>query len=272
MADDIRVQTDSRFTYSYRVVNTCGNPSEPLQLLVAVHGNKRDDKDLLKTYVEQAGNLPSGHYVLLFPLFPVGVLGDNSDKGYKYIHEKSIRYDKLLLDMIDQLSRHDLRLQKTFSTFLLHGYSGGGQFAHRFFYLHPEKIRALFVGAPGTVTFLDNNHDWWPGTRDIKDKFDTPACLNLDVMRRVPALLAVGDHDTEKMLLPRSTMERLAASYGGHDALVEAFGHHRLERMGNLHKNWKAAGMNVSLQIIPGMGHNGTGAVPYAIRFFASVI
>jgi pimeloyl-ACP methyl ester carboxylesterase len=272
MANDIRVQADPRFTYSYRIVNTSGSASEPLQLLVAVHGNGRDDKSLLQTYVQHANNLPPGHYVMLFPLFPVGVLGDNSDKGYKYIREKSIRYDTLLLDMIDQLSRHDLRLQRSFSTFLLHGYSGGGQFAHRFFYLHPEKIRALFVGAPGTVTFLDDNHDWWPGTRDIKAKFETPACLDMDAMRRVPALLAVGDRDTEKLLLPKGTMDRLAASYGGHDKLVAAFGHHRLERLENLYKNWKMAGMNVNLQIIPGMGHNGIGAVPHAIQFFASVI
>jgi hypothetical protein len=53
---------------------------------------------------------------------------------------------------------------------------------------------------------------------------------------------------------------------------VAAFGHHRLERLENLYKNWKMAGMNVNLQIIPGMGHNGIGAVPHAIQFFASVI
>ena len=44
------------------------------------------------------------------------------------------------------------------------GFSGGAQFAHRFLYIHPGRLRAVSLGAPGLVTMLDETRAWWVGT------------------------------------------------------------------------------------------------------------
>ena len=34
----------------------------------------------------------------------------------------------------------------------LHGFSGGGQFSNRFALLHPDRVSAVSIGAPGRIT------------------------------------------------------------------------------------------------------------------------
>lgn len=69
-----------------------------------------------------------------------------------------VRYDSILLDMIDCVAAEwgsvDTR------TFAIVGFSGGGQFVHRFFYLYPERVHAVSIGAPGRATPLVDKP--WP--------------------------------------------------------------------------------------------------------------
>lgn len=69
-----------------------------------------------------------------------------------------MRYDQILLDMIDCVASEwgsvDTR------TFAIVGFSGGGQFVHRFFYLYPERVHAVSIGAPGRATPLVDKA--WP--------------------------------------------------------------------------------------------------------------
>ncbi|KAI8583614.1 hypothetical protein K450DRAFT_221990 [Umbelopsis ramanniana AG] len=268
--DNIQLKTDTRFTYSYRLYCSPGKESDPLQLLVAVHGNERDAKGLLEGYEQNANHLAPGNYAMLSPLFPAGILGDGWEQGYKFLHEKDIRYDTLLFDMIHQLCHHDLHLQQDIPTFLLHGYSGGGQFVHRLFYLHPERITALFVGAPGAITVISDEHHWWYGTRGMKKAFDLHGGLDLNAMKKVPVMMLVGDKDTNDMVYSKKATEKFLAT-SSQEALDAIMGRNRLERMHILYNNWKQAGLNVQLQVIPGLGHNGARVVPNAAAFFASL-
>lgn len=272
MTDHIQLKTDPRFTYSYRLHKSSDNIAEPFQLLVAIHGNKRDVESYRDTYMAHVHRLPPGNYVLLFPLFPVGVLGDGSDKGYKYLREKEIRYDKLLFDMIHQLCHQDLHLSQDIHTFLLQGYSGGGQFVHRFFYLYPERVRALYVGAPGAVTFISHENDWWFGTRNMKKSFGLKGDLDFAAMKNVPIKMIVGDKDTEEIHYSKPVMDKLAATAGGWDTLLAMMGRNRIERIQLLFDNWKKEGLQVEIEVVPGLGHDGNAIVSNAIDFFARAI
>jgi poly(3-hydroxybutyrate) depolymerase len=42
----------------------------------------------------------------------------------------------------------------------LSGYSGGGQFVHRFMLVHPGRVARVAVGAAGWYTFPDPALDW----------------------------------------------------------------------------------------------------------------
>src|SRR5690606_14710605 len=128
--------------------------------------------------------------VVLAPLFPVGVLGDENRNGYKYIQEQDIRYDLVLLAMVREV---EARLAVTFPRFMMFGFSGGGHFVHRFALLHPERVSAVCVGAPGSVTLLDDGRDWWVGIRDAKERFGR--AVDLEALRNVRVLAVVGAAD-----------------------------------------------------------------------------
>lgn len=69
-----------------------------------------------------------------------------------------VRYDTVLFDMIDTVSQEWGSIQT--DKFSLVGFSGGGQFVHRFFYLYPERLHAVAIGAPGRATPLVREQ--WP--------------------------------------------------------------------------------------------------------------
>ena len=79
----------------------------------------------------------------------VGVLGDDNPEGFKYMREGDIRYDRVLLAMVDEVAQ---KLETRFDRFMMFGFSGGGHFVHRFFYLHPGRLLAASIGSPGAVT------------------------------------------------------------------------------------------------------------------------
>jgi len=75
----------------------------------------------------------------------------------------------------------------------LFGFSGGGQFVHRYAMAHPERVVAAVAVASGWYTFPDPGRPYPYGTRATKKltgvRFEPEAFL------RVPILVAVGDAD-----------------------------------------------------------------------------
>ena len=168
---------DPRFSYCMHLPQELYEKREGARLLVAVHGTGRSCmayRDALAAFAD------SNRYVILAPLFPVGVLGDDNADGYKYVAEGDVRYDRVLLGMVAQL---ESVLDHRFGRFSLFGFSGGGHFAHRFFYLQPRALRSVSVGAPGAMTLLDDTRDFWIGTRDFEARYGQP--IDLDALRQV---------------------------------------------------------------------------------------
>ena len=71
--------------------------------------------------------------------------------------------------------------------FFLFGHSGGGQFVHRFLYLHPDRLKAVNIGAPGRPTYLDFEENFYWGVKDFKQVFGQE--LDLPAIRKVPVIL-----------------------------------------------------------------------------------
>jgi len=79
--------------------------------------------------------------------FVPGRIGDPEDlHNFKFIQYQDIRFDQVLLDIVDEVGE---RFNLDTDRFCLHGFSGGGQFTHRFLYLHPDRLAAASIGAPG---------------------------------------------------------------------------------------------------------------------------
>ena len=148
--------------------------------------------------------------------------------------------------------------------FLLYGFSGGGHFAHRMFLLHPRRLRAVSIGAPGLVTRIDPARRWWTGTADLPEKFGLT--LDIEAMRHVPVQMVIGDKDTETWEITLDETSEWWAE-GANDAGVT-----RLDRIAALKKNFEDHGIAVQLDYVPGAAHIGVAMFPAVRAFMGDVL
>src|SRR5690606_31161836 len=169
-------KADPRFSYCLYVPPHVLDGLVKPELVVAMHGTGR-------TFVSYrnalAGFARWNDCIVLCPLFPAGVSGDDNRDGFKYMIEGAIRYDQVLDAIVEEVAA---RYRLTFDRFALFGYSGGGHFAHRYMMLRPERLWAVSIGAPGSVTLLDNRNDWWVGTRNFAELFGR--AIDVEAMRQ----------------------------------------------------------------------------------------
>lgn len=240
---DATLSTDPRFSFTLWLPPTLGPHT---QLLVAVHGSDRDIEWCRDFFVDFGRQ----HDVaVLAPLFGVGVGGDVEGAGYKFLHHttpsgEQIHPDRVLLAMVVEAGR---RFGMDVQRFGLVGFSGGGQCVHRFALLHAERLWALSVGAPGTVTLLDDRLPYWAGTENLEQVLDAP--MDLGALRQLPVHLVIGGDDLDDGLVVRRPGD--ATWVAGADAA----GMTRRDRIEGLRRSWSSAGVDVTLDVVPGAGH-----------------
>jgi pimeloyl-ACP methyl ester carboxylesterase len=251
-------RSDPRFAYCLYVPPDLERAGVRPELVVAMHGTGRSFIQYRDAF---AGFARWNNCLVLAPLFPVGVLGDGNRSGFKYMAEGDIRYDAVLLSMVAEVEE---RYRVAFPRFALFGYSGGAHFAHRFLYLHPDRLWAVSVGAPGSVTLPDATRDWWVGVRDLSARFGIP--FDPAAVARVPVQIVVGEVDLETWEITH----REGGPYwmpGANDA-----GRTRPERAGTLARALEALGAPVRLNRIPNMAHDGAKAVDTVQAFLAEIL
>jgi poly(3-hydroxybutyrate) depolymerase len=248
-------QYDQRLSYCLYVPESLG--AGPVPLVVIQHGTERNAtsaRDHLRAFAERRGA------IVLAPLFPAAVIDPEDLHNYKFIEYRGIRYDRALLDMVDEVAA---RYPVAAGRFYLHGFSGGGQFAHRFFYLHPDRLAGLSIGAPGRITELDGALPWWRGTKDIEARFGQ--AIDIAALRRVPVLMVVGEQDVD-------TWEINNPGESNWMAGADSTGRTRIERLHTLERGFRAHGIDVRFELIPGVAHRGSPLLPTVERFFAELI
>ncbi len=251
-------KADPRFHYCLYVPPQVGRGAK-VDLLVAVHGTTRTSFLEFRDGFAEFGRW--NDVAVLCPIFPVGVRGDGARSGYKYMQEGDIRYDRVLLDMVAEVAA---KYDQDWSRFAVFGFSGGGHFAHRMAILHPEKLWAASIGAPGSVTLLDPARDWWVGVRDLKQRFGID--FDRDALAKVPVQMVVGDADLETWEITHQP----GSTYwmdGANDA-----GRTRPERLKALAESFRAAGVQVQLDLVPGVSHDRTKVLGRVKDFLAGVL
>lgn len=244
---------DSRFSYCLYIPQ--GGDSAERSLLCVIHGSYRNftaHRDQFKNFAD------ANNCLILAPLFPANVLGDGNLDGFKYMVEGDIRYDQVLQNMVAQVSA---RYGIDGSHFGLVGFSGGAHFAHRFLLLRPERLWGVSVGAPGSVTLLDRQRDWWPGVRDIEQRFGT--AIDSQRLAEVPIQLIVGDADLDTTEIVHRPGGRYW-SEGANDA-----GETRPDRLRALEHSLTDAGAQVTFDLLPGVGHDAEPIFTAAQSFLA---
>ena len=243
-------QADARFAYCLHV------PASPQTLCVYVHGTERDAshyRDHLRAFAEE------NQVLIVAPLFPAGLYDAQDLDNYKYLLYQGVRYDHVLLSMLDEV-RSTYHIGE--DRFLLGGFSGGAQFAQRFTYLHPERLRAVSLAAPGRVTLLDDRFDWWPGTRNVKALFGQR--IDITALRTVPVQLVIGKQDNEDITIKKGN--RYWAD-GANQA-----GTTRLERSQALYHHYQQQNIPVHYSTVDDCGHEWLPLMPPILDFYQSIL
>ncbi len=251
--------SDQRVSYCLHVPETIReeDPSG-YRLVVAMHGTGRT----AAAYRDRFAAFAEAHRcIVLAPLFPVGLIEPGELSNYKRILFHDMRFDRLLLDMVDEV---EAKYRIDTGRFCLFGFSGGGHFTHRFLYLHPGRLAAVSIGAPGQVTLLGDDHDWWVGTGNFRQVFGQD--LDIPAMREVAVQMVVGAEDTETWEI---------TVHPGDKGWVEGAnmaGPTRLDRMRSLKAAFEAHGIAVRHDVVPGVAHEGLKVLAPVQTFFADVI
>lgn len=253
----IALQADQRFSYALHVPEAYRPDAETMQafdVIIAVHGSDRPVMEYRDGFSGLARKL--GCFVLA-PLFPIGIIEPGEVDNYKFIDFRGLRYDLLLLAMMSEI---EARYRISFRRAVMHGFSGGGQFVHRFYYLHPERLWAVSIGAPGRITLLDDTRPWWVGTSDVARRFGRG--IDVGRMREVKVQLVIGADDTDArgMVMAEDSPGWMA---GANDA-----GRNRRERLTALRSNLADHGITSRLDVVPGVAHVGQGPILDAAAAF----
>jgi len=118
------LQADQRVSYCLYVPESLKDEKDrsACRLIVAVHGTGRTATAYRDGFAPLAERTRS---IVLAPLFPVGLIEPGELSNFKRLKFHDMRFDLLLLSMVDEVERKygiDVR------RFLLFGFSGGGQF------------------------------------------------------------------------------------------------------------------------------------------------
>jgi len=154
---------------------------------VSVHGvsrNAREHADRFAPLAEEYG------VVLVAPLFSRRHFGDYQRLGRAGSGRRADQAIQLITREIESLTGADS------SKISLFGFSGGGQFAHRYAMAHPGRVRQLVIGAAGWYTYPDESCPYPYGTAS------TPGLkgISFNVRRflQVPACVLVGQWDIKQ--------------------------------------------------------------------------
>lgn len=202
------------------------------RILVLMHGISENGCELALRFAEEA---EARGVTLVAPLMRRSVVGQ-----YQQLLDPKtgIRADHLLSDILDAV-RGELGFKAC--PVDIFGFSGGGQFAHRFAFNHPRIIRSCVLVAPGWFTFPDRATPYPQGLRNAPEPFDAHA------IRSIPFHLIVGDKDVvrDSSLRRSRTIDRIQ-------------GRDRLERARRWHHamlEW-GADPRTSLTVLPGLAHS----------------
>lgn len=229
-------------------------------LVVAVHGISRNALEQMTSFSSLAAE--RGH-VLMAPCFDTP-----DDEDYQRLGRRGRgrRADLALDDAIRRLSEE--RKIELGSRYFF-GYSGGGQFVHRYLMSHPDRVTAAVVAAAGWYTFPDAHQTYPHGLRvggALAGVRMEPAAF-----LRVPLLVAVGSLDVDRDRSVRTTAK-----------VDESQGEDRIERAKRWVQAMQAAARTRSLparhelRILEGAGHSFSDCVEAGLarstfEFFDSV-
>lgn len=224
-------------------VPTTGGENAPV--FVTVHGISRNAEEHARRYAKWAERYG---VVLVAPLYPRERFPD-----YQRLNCAGCgpRADVVLEQIVAEVgSDTGARTDRLY----LFGFSGGGQFVHRFALLHPERVARVAVGAAGWYTLPDPALKFPLGIRPSREF--ARLAPDPDRFLAVPACVLVGERDV-----------RLGSALRTSSKVVSWQGENRFERGRHWVEAMRAAaderglGTEFCFEALPRAGHSFTQAM-----------
>lgn len=213
---------------------------EPISVLVALRGVGDVAEDFAKILAPQA---EENGWVLIVPKFAYG-----DWKQVETLKADGRSYFPWLKSLLDALpGQTGLALR---DQLLVYGFSRGGQAAHRFALLYPEKVMAVASMSAGSYTLPSDctpadNHaplDFPLGVADINSYCGKK--FNPEAVAHVPFWIGVGEEDTAPGDVPQD--------------FTRYIGGNRVERARAFAKAVSDLGAREELVVFPDLGHQET--------------
>lgn len=280
------LNSDPRVSYSLYIPPKHYNPDPSasvdggglpkLRLLVSIHGSLRDLSASFNELIPFADATPCA---ILSPLFPAGLDGPYDLDSYKLLRSRTLQSDVALLSILDEVAQRWPGIDT--EKFFLMGFSGGGQFTHRFLSLYPERLAAASVGAPGSVTLLDKEKSWPVGIRNVDELFGRS--VQPELMRSVAIQLVVGGADVEihgkkefwawlKEIRDKVNGGSAAGEGKGPMAEKVTMTQGRVETIRQLKSSWEEHGIHAQLDVVEGVKHDKRGVRDAVLVFMAKLM
>lgn len=253
------LQTDQRLSYCLYVPRDYDEEgSQTYPLIVLVHGTERG----AALYRDAAAEFAEAEQaIILAPLFPCNLFFVGDTENYKFLKWEETRFDLALIDMIAEVaSRYRLISEKV----LMHGFSGGGHFVHRFLFAHADKLLAASIGAPGVVTLLDTDKPYPLGTQGMETFLGDPLALSRVPDVAVQCVVGTDDTETWEIQVPEDSPLFVPG--------INDTGRTRIDRLRALADSLEAAGTDVRFDKVPGTGHDGMAVMGPVKSFFSDFI
>ena len=189
--------TDGQTYFLYVPKQYYANKESVSSILAIIHGytgNQKGAKGIEITKKNLSRWIPYAekyNCILVAPHFDEVTF----DNDYQRLNLDGIRSDLRLNSIIDSIKTAFPDLKD--SKLKLFGFSGGGQFVHRYCAFHPDMVDKAVVGASGWYMWPDDELDYPLGTRlnkfpQIKDRIDLKKFIQTDMM------VIVGDADRKQ--------------------------------------------------------------------------
>jgi pimeloyl-ACP methyl ester carboxylesterase len=213
------IHTNGQRYYWYVPEKVAADPSLADDIVAVIHGYTGQDsgeegikiaQNNLKRFTDYADETNS---ILIAPHFSEDIF----DSDYQRFNLDEERSDSALIEIIEHVRRAFPNVDS--NDLSLFGFSGGGQFVHRFCAFHPELIKKAVASGAGWYMWPDDSVDY-PVGLDVSDHSNVPP---IDIRRFLECniLVLIGDEDI--------TQGSFREEYKGID-LNDEQGDSRLER------------------------------------------
>jgi pimeloyl-ACP methyl ester carboxylesterase len=160
---------------------------EDAPVLVSVHGISRNARAHAEVFTRLCADLGCA---VIAPLFTKDDFRRYQQLGYDRA-AAGARADLALNAVLDEVG--EMTGAATDRVYMF-GFSGGGQFVHRYALVHPDRVMAAALGAPGWYSFPDRDTPFPRGLRGAGRRIGFR--LKVRGALRVPMAVFVGARDT----------------------------------------------------------------------------